>query len=277
MTNPVPREFPGFTALTTRSFLWERERMFNLGSLGGTCMGASAVNNRGEVVGYSFLEGDAVFHPFLWERGKLRDLGTQGDFGAALTLNELGDAVGWETLPGNDGVVHATLWSRSRIEDLGALGPDECSLAWGINSREQIVGTSSASCNFTDRPSLRAFLWEPGQGMQDLNTLIPAKLGLRLRNVADINDRGEMAAFATRPNGDLRTVLLIPCDQAGGNDEDCEDAEQDVNGNLAGSGPKALSVADSKPSKLNPRDLLRGWPTGLGRREENLVLAPTRE
>src|SRR5262249_50962089 len=129
--------FPGFTALTTNSFLWERGRMVNLGSLGGTCMGASAINNRGEVVGYSFLEGDALFHPFLWEGGQLRDLGTRGNVGAAITLNELGDAVGWETLPGNDGVVHATLWSRSQIKDLGALGPGECSLAWGINSQRQ--------------------------------------------------------------------------------------------------------------------------------------------
>src|SRR5215472_6975576 len=261
-TNDEPSpacSFPGFTALTTNSFLWERGRMVNLGSLGGTCMGVSPINNRGEVVGYSFLKGDAVFHPFLWEEGKLRDLGTGGGtFGFAGSLNAEGDAVGWVTIPSNDNVIHATLWARGRITDLKALGPDECSLPFGINSQRQVIGTSSGTCDFNDRPSLRAFLWEPDDGMVDLNTLISPTLGLRLRNVATINNRGEMAAYATRPNGELRTVLLIPCDQADGNDQDCEDAEQDVNMNLTGLGSTALSVENSKPSRLNPRDLLRG-------------------
>ena len=63
--------------------------MTNLGSLDGTCTKAFAMNNRGQVVGYSFLAGDQVFHPFRHEQGVLKDLGTLGgNFGLAVTLND---------------------------------------------------------------------------------------------------------------------------------------------------------------------------------------------
>jgi probable HAF family extracellular repeat protein len=77
--------FPGFDSLTTGAFLWKNGTMTNLGSLGGTCTNATAINNRGQVAGYSYLTGDATFHPFIWDRGVFRDLGTTGDFGYAAT------------------------------------------------------------------------------------------------------------------------------------------------------------------------------------------------
>jgi probable HAF family extracellular repeat protein len=115
-------------------------------------------------------------------------------------------------------VVHATLWSGGHVTDLGALGPDECSVAFGLNFRKQVVGLSG-SCDFND-PSLRAFVWEPGGPMLDLNTLVSPELGIQLRNVATINDRGEMAVVAFFPDGSHRPVLLIPCD---GRADDCKD------------------------------------------------------
>jgi len=188
--------------------------MTNLGSLGGTCTNAIALNNRGQVVGYSFLAGDEVFHPFRWANGNLVDLGTLGGRqGVAQRLNEAGDIAGWESLAGNENVVHATLWSRGQITDLGAFEPDQCSVPFAINSRTQVVGFVSLNCDFNDDPSLRAFLWEPGSPMVDLNTLISPSLGIQLRNVFAINDHGEMAAVAFFPDGNHRPVLLIPCDE----------------------------------------------------------------
>ena len=219
-------ESPGCGTLTTGAFLWEAGKMQNLGSLGGTCtqvpLTSTPINNRGQVIGYSFLPGDEVFHPFLWERNKLVDLGTLGgNFGYAVTLNQLGDVVGWQTRPGNDNVIHATLWSSGKITDLGALGPGQCSTPFGINGRKQVVGTSGA-CDFND-PSLRAFIWEPGGQMVDLNTLISPNRGLQLRNVAVINERGEMAVVAFFPNGDHRPVLLIPCSDLDQENEECKE------------------------------------------------------
>lgn len=214
----------GFDALTTGAFLWQNGEMTNLGSLGGTCTNATAINNRGQIIGYSFLAGDAVFHPFLWERGKLVDLGAGGGRqGAAQHLNEAGDIVGWTSLAGNENVIHATLWSRGQITDLGTFGPGQCSAPLAINARKQVVGVVSSDCDFSDDPSIRAFLWQPGGQMLDLNTLISPSLQITLRN-ATINDRGEIASGAFFPDGSHRAVLLIPCDAQQGNGEDCQDS-----------------------------------------------------
>jgi len=60
--------------------------------------------------------------------------------------------------------------------------------------------------------------------MIDLNTLISPSLGIQLRNVATINDRGEMAAVAFFPDGNHRPVLLIPCGAQQQDSEDCQDS-----------------------------------------------------
>jgi probable HAF family extracellular repeat protein len=255
----------GFAALTTGAFLWENGTMVNLGSLGGSCTNASAMNNGGEVVGYSFLPGDDVFHAFRWKRGRLRDLGTNGgNFGSAVTLNDAGDIVGWTSVPGNDNIIHATLWSHGQTIDLGALGPDQCSLPFGINSRKQVVGLSG-DCDFDD-PSLRAFLWEPGGPMVDLNTLILPDLGVQLRNVATINDRGEMAVVGWFPDETHRPVLLIPCGDARENDNSAQHQGASLN-TLRASTPASPPAARSKvnsgsvPMKLRAR-LTRGFERG---------------
>jgi probable HAF family extracellular repeat protein len=250
---------PGCGTLTTGAFLWEKGKMQDLGSLGGTCtqvpLTTTPINNRGQIVGYSFLPGDEVFHPFLWEHNHLADLGTQGgNFGYAVTLNQRGDVVGWQTRPGDDNIIHATLWSDGRITDLGALRPGQCSTAFGVNQRRQVVGLSGA-CDFND-PSLRAFIWEPGIQMTDLNTLISPSLGLQLRNVAAINERGEMAVVAFFPNGDHRPVLLIPCTDLDQENEQCKD----TSGSDAASASQASSPLASGNSLQNSlRVLLNPW------------------
>lgn len=46
-----------------------------LGTSGGGVSHASAVNNRGEVVGDLYVAGNATSHPFLWRQGEMMDLG----------------------------------------------------------------------------------------------------------------------------------------------------------------------------------------------------------
>jgi probable HAF family extracellular repeat protein len=246
---------PGCGTLTTGAFLWENGKMRNLGSLGGTCtqvpLTTTPINNHGQVIGFSFLSGDQVFHPFLWEEGHLADLGTLGgNFGYAVSLNQSGDVVGWQTRPGDDNVIHATLWSAGNITDLGALGPGQCSTPFAINGRKQVVGTSGA-CDFND-PSLRAFIWEPGRRMTDLNTLISPKLGLQLRNVATINERGEMAVVAFFPNGDHRPVLLIPCTDRDQENEECNEVSSSIipPTSLSSSSRARVANEDSPQSQL---------------------------
>ena len=227
-TNNMPNSVTGFP--TVDPFLWDHGTMVDLGSLGGTLAAVNALNNRGEVVGLSFLEGDQTFHAFLWTpSGGLQDLPTLGgDFGEATEINEDGDVVGWSTTPG-DHALHSFLWRKGEVTDLGTVGSDPCSEDASINSAGQIVGDSLGSdCN----TRLHAFLWENGGPMVDLNSLIPTGSGLHLVWGLAINDRGEIIGIGLpsgcAPEGFLtcgHSFVLIPvC--AGGN-EGCADAPLD--------------------------------------------------
>jgi len=93
-TNSTPNAATGIP--TMHPFLWTRGRMQDLGTLGGTRGTAARVNDRGQAVGNSNLQGDRVRHPYLWDcdRG-MRDLGTLGgDNGYANWIDDQGDVVG---------------------------------------------------------------------------------------------------------------------------------------------------------------------------------------
>jgi probable HAF family extracellular repeat protein len=193
---------------TEDPFIWERDKMIDLGTLGGTCGFANALNIRGEVVGQSDVAGDLSYHPFLWTKPKgMQDIGTfGGNFGAANWLNDAGDIVGAATLPGNQ-VAHGFLWSKRVMTDLGALKDFPCSEAYAINSSGQIVGQAD-DCVQVEH----AFLWQDGH-MIDLNVFVPPDSGAVLEEADFINDRGEIIGYASLANGDERAFLLIPCDE----------------------------------------------------------------
>ncbi len=224
-TTPCPTQAFACTgnglALTTGTFLWQNGKMVDLGSLGGVCTLASGLNNRGQVVGLSDLVGDLTFRPFLWDRGVLTDLGTFGGSGNANAISEAGDVTGWSDTrnepasPLEVGPLHAFLWKNGTMSDLGTVDGDSCSFGFSINSKDQIVGSSAATCIFT---TPRAFLWENGGPMIDLNTLVPPGSALYLTVPETINDRGEIAGVGALPNGDQHAFLLIPC---GEGDEGC--------------------------------------------------------
>ena len=273
LTNSTPN--PSTGSPTQHAFLWENGTMTDIPTLGGTFAFAQCANNLGQVVGVSNLTGDVGCNgslnfcnqdAFLWDRGVLTDLGTLGGtFSIPIWLSNTGEAVGAATTPG-DQAIHASLWRNGVIRDLGAVNGDDCSFANAINSRSQIVGVS-LSCATGDE---RAFLWEDGGPMVDLNTLIPANSSLRLAQAFNINDKGEIVGLGVRPGDPTQdqqlaffghVFLLIPCENE---EEACNDSREAT---TAETRINAVSVAQSPTtSRQLDREIVAAWRARLTRR-----------
>ncbi len=135
-----------------------------LGSLGGvTSYGfsgvATAINNIGQAVGYSYIDG-LNRHAFVIRNGTMVDLGSFGGDSGALALNDSGVAVGFVS-DSASGFGVAAMWTSSGIT---AICGNIQSTARGINNRGRIVGELF---NGTDT---RAFLYDEGAVTQ-LGTL----------------------------------------------------------------------------------------------------------
>jgi probable HAF family extracellular repeat protein len=195
---------------TQDPFVWQKGKMVDLGTLGGTCGLAEFINNRGQIIGQSALPGNRVSHPFLWDAGVLTDLGTLGgDNGNVSWINDAGQIVGEADLPGSERH-DAFLWEKGVMTDLGNLG--QTSFAFAINSKGQVVGASRANDG-----TIHAFLWEKGGPMIDLNAFVPEGSTLQqLTDAFNINDRGEILGVGLPPGvppGEIgsHVFLLIPC------------------------------------------------------------------
>jgi probable HAF family extracellular repeat protein len=93
------------------------------------------------------------------------------------------------------------------MSDLGVLTGDLVGVAYSINERGQVVGSSGSSSNPTDFTT-HAFLWENGV-MTDLQTRIPANSGWKLVVAGGINNRGQIDGYGIH-NGNYRAFLLTP-------------------------------------------------------------------
>ena len=136
------------THLTCRPFLWQDFHMSALPTLGGNNGQASAINNRGEIVG--FAEDGTVDSscpanktnnrtqlPVLWENGKAKALPTGNDPGGnALWINDKGQIVGFTGACGATN--HAVVWDNDNVNTLPDNGTG--AEAFGNNNQGQIVG-----------------------------------------------------------------------------------------------------------------------------------------
>jgi probable HAF family extracellular repeat protein len=235
LTNSTPNPTTDFP--TADPFLWDHSKMTDLGTLGGTFGFGNAVNNPGQVAGFSDLEGDLVSHAFFWERGVLTDIGTLGGNNSnALWLNDAGEVVGNADLA--DGTHHGFVWSKGKMTDIGTLSGDPCSNGFHINAHGQVIGTST-DCRGT---ILHFFLWENGS-MSDLGAQVLPGSDFAFIEPVVINDEGEIVGNGTLLNGNVHAVLLKP---DGDCDGDCEAR--------AGAGQNNVRVAHQNPSNTATRE-----------------------
>ncbi|MEG3637335.1 hypothetical protein [Micromonospora palythoicola] len=141
-------------------------RAVDLGTLGGDSSYATAMNDRGDVVGRA--QGvDGVYRGFLWRKGRMIDL---GDF-SPIDVNDRGQVVGVR----DDGS-GAYVWHRGVLRPLGGRSGRPVA----INDRGQVVGHTDAG----------PVLWTNRRPRP-----------LPLDDVSDINERGQVAGGVSVPDG----------------------------------------------------------------------------
>lgn len=159
--------------------VWRDRRVVRiLPTLGGTYWNTPMdVNNRGEVVGFSDLPGDAVAAPNF-------------------------QAFSWSDKPFNCNGVQT---AGGTTCDLGVLPGDALSEALGVNDRGQVVGISLGST-----PYGQAFIYQNGV-LTNLNSLVLPGTTLFLTDAQDINDEGVITGQAYDPNtGVIQAFVAIP-------------------------------------------------------------------
>ncbi|MGH7526116.1 MAG: hypothetical protein ACREMX_05385 [Gemmatimonadales bacterium] len=180
---------------------WGRIRTKQLRPLhGDSTSAATAINDRGQVVGISGECDDAVgdrsaTHAVLWEKGRVTEIDDLGGefWHTPMDINDRGDVVGFGNPSGVVGGAlrpHAFLWTkRGGIEDLGTLPGDSTSQAFAINSRGQVVGRSCAGV----LARCRGVIWQHGV-LTNLNDVAgPEFPDVYLITAArDINDAGKI-------------------------------------------------------------------------------------
>jgi len=156
-----------------------------LGSLG--CMSdftgvATAINDSGLAVGYSYLSAGGVRHAFAYRDGSMRDLGSLGGYSGALAVNSSGVAVGFASDTMN-GFGRAVVWANNSILDISHGFESE---ARGINDLGQIVGETMGPTG-----TRQGFLWSNGAS-ENLGTLTTG----RNSEAYSINNSGDVVGTA---------------------------------------------------------------------------------
>jgi probable HAF family extracellular repeat protein len=187
--------------------------LIDLGSLGGSWSQATAVNDKGQVVGttsFRLPSGSVIGVPFSRDaRGDMIDLPllSGATFGSALALNERGAVVG--SCLNTRGAVteRAALWRRTHagwsITELGSFVGTTRNVPTAIDEQERVVGYASLDGN-----DWHAYLWSEGE-FYALDDLLETPSPIRIARTGGVNRRGDIAAAGYNELGEYRAFLLL--------------------------------------------------------------------
>ena len=179
----------------------------DLGSLGGGYSQAWAVNDSGQVTGYSTIASRDANHAFLSgpDGGTLKDLGTidnrANHYSIGASVNASGRVAGFASI-GAGYTIHAFLSGAEGgpLTDLGTLG-GEYSYATAVNVLGRVAGYSTYPGSLKD--TFHAFLsGVDGGALQDLGTL-----GGNYSQALGLNDPGQVVGDSLDASGRYRAFL----------------------------------------------------------------------
>ena len=192
LAGALPMGAPAATAATIAA-------QVDLGTLGGTGSAAVAINDAGQIAGYSNPTGSTDQHAFRWDATNgMTDLGTLGGtYSIPVAMNGAGTVVGRSPIA--TGASHAFVWdSTSGLVDIGTFGGADTATPTAINDAGAVVGASTYSGTAT-----HAFRWDASGGLVDLGTLGGSGSG-----AMDINDAGQIVGWSSIA-GDTATHAFV--------------------------------------------------------------------
>jgi len=202
---------------------------------GDTNGAATAINNKGQIVGISGICDQAVGrytakHAVVWNNGIPTDIGNLGAelWITPMAINQRGDIVGFGATSADDidgNFLRAFFWNhKNGIQQIDPLpiADHVLSQATGLNESGQVVGSSC-----TVEGACLGFLWQNGV-IKDLNdpNVTPGFNGVII-NAQDINDDGEITGRAFDPaTGEIRTFLAVPVSEGTNSKESVQSKEK---------------------------------------------------
>jgi uncharacterized membrane protein len=171
-----------------------------------------AINSNRTIAGISFGPSSDMATIWNYNSGagtwSGQALGTLGGTGSdAYDINSAGDVVGNATRAGGHGI-GAFIWhpgdsSLTDLDPTQAFGLN--TFATGINDNNEVVGSIAGG---------GAFVWDPINGIRNLQTLIDTNSPFSLTAAKDVNDNGWIIGTATDSNdGFSHAVILEPAPQ----------------------------------------------------------------
>jgi len=187
-----------------RTFLYQNNKMVNLGLLAGSHSEGRAVNDKGQITGHSTYTTEHFdMHAFIYAQEKMMDINPSGNESYAFDINNKGEITGWIRI--SNTVNHPFIYTKGKLTEFETLG-GESAHGNAINDHGQIVGQSE------DKGSnRRAFLYEGGKTI-DLNNLIETGQWT-LISASDINNKGQITGYGTDAKGNSHAFLMTPITQ----------------------------------------------------------------
>ncbi len=225
---------------TDHASLWYKRRVIDISKpgLGGANSIAYATNVFGQAVGgaetgkpdpngadfcgfkaYGLVTSGDICAPFLWQNGVMRQLPTLGgNNGSATQINLFGVATGEVENALHDPGCPERLefkpvkWQNGKVIELTTYAGDPDALAYAINDRGQVTGSSGECAPFN--PNLQAamlplhpLLWEPDGSVKYLGTL--GGTGRGFANLAiNINNRGHVVGTSALAGDQVNHAFL---------------------------------------------------------------------
>ncbi|RYG93480.1 MAG: DUF3466 family protein, partial [Alphaproteobacteria bacterium] len=187
----------------------------DIGTLGGGYAEGRGINSAGQIAGGSTTSTGQLRAFRSTPTGvpsALTDMGTLGGAESfAFGVTDRGNVTGYSRQA--DGLYRAFLSSGNgeavSLNNLGVLSGFTSSIAYSANASNLVVGQCNDTNVVTGSQTSRGFIYAPGTGMLDLNSLLaPGFESYRILAAYSINDSGEIAAVAFA-GGASRAIRLV--------------------------------------------------------------------